>query len=38
MGGDRQTETERDRESCIQNLFCFSTVLQVTAAEVKPIS
>ena len=38
VGGDRQTETERDRESCIQNLFCFSTVLQVTAAEVKPIS
>ena len=26
-----------DRQICIQNLFYFSTVLQVTAAEVRPI-
>ena len=36
-GGGGGRERERERESCSQNLFCFSTVLQVTAAEVRPI-
>ena len=35
--GETYRQRQRHKESCIQNLFCFSTVLQVTAAEVRPI-
>ena len=34
-GGGRQTDRERERVAL--TICCFSTVLQVTAVEVKPI-
>ena len=36
-GGDRQTDRDRQRERVALKMCCFSTVLQVTAVEVKPI-
>ena len=34
---DRDRQTETDRERVALKICCFSTVLQVTAVEVKPI-